>query len=348
VRSRLSGDEPGGSVERVVGGGRLEFSGWEFVLPARDATTLVSMSTDTILVTGGTGKIGSAFVSLLAADASAPVVRVATRDPSAPGARLMRALNPATVVPTAFEVDKPDSLKAAFEGVTRLFVIAPFVPDMAAWHGKVAEAARSAGVTYAVKVSVTGARAPGGDPAPGRIPLSHWQGEQALLSAGLSATMIRPTIFMQHFLTVPALYAPRADRFFLPTGPAKVAWLDCRDIAAAAAALITASPEKRAPFEGKAFELTGPQALTAAEVSEILSWVARRTISHVDGVEAFSAHAQELGVPDTFKGIYGEAAGGWFGAVDTTLFTKLLGRTTTPFARFALDAAAQFGSAAGD
>ncbi len=306
------------------------------------------MTTNTFLVTGGTGKIGSAFVSLLATDPSAPIVRVATRDPSAPGARLLRALNPSTVVPTAFDVDKPDSLEAAFEGVTRLFVIAPFVPDMAAWHGTVAEAARSAGVSYTVKVSVTGARAPGGDPAPGRIPLSHWQGEQAIRSAGLAATMIRPTIFMQHFLTVPALYQPRAERFFLPTGDAKVAWLDCRDIAAAAAALLTAAPEKRAPFEGKDFELTGPQALTAAELGEMLSWVARRTITHVDGVEAFSANARALGVPDTVKGIYGEAAGGWFSAVENTLFTTLLGRTTTPFARFALDAAAQFGSAGGD
>ena len=34
------------------------------------------MSTDTILVTGGTGNIGSAFVALLAADARAPRVRV--------------------------------------------------------------------------------------------------------------------------------------------------------------------------------------------------------------------------------------------------------------------------------
>ena len=54
---------------------------------------------DTILVTGGTGKIGSAFVSILATDARAPAVRVASRDHTSKTARLIRALNPATVVP---------------------------------------------------------------------------------------------------------------------------------------------------------------------------------------------------------------------------------------------------------
>jgi uncharacterized protein YbjT (DUF2867 family) len=266
---------------------------------------MAPMSKDIFFVTGGTGKIGSAFVSLLATDARAPVVRVATRDPASKGAALLRALNPETVQPAAFDVDRPESMRAALSGVTKLFVIAPFVSDLAAWHEKVARAAREAGsVEYAVKVSVTGARAPGGDSPPGRIPLSHWQGEEALRRAGLATTMIRPTIFMQHFLTYPSLFTARAERFYLPTGDARVAWLDCRDIAAMAAALLLAAPDVRAPFQGNAYELSGPRAHTAAEIAEILSLVARRRVEHVDGVEAFSARCRELGTSDVLKGIY--------------------------------------------
>jgi uncharacterized protein YbjT (DUF2867 family) len=305
--------------------------------------------TDTFLVTSGTGKIGTAFVASLAVDAREPAVRVATRDPSSRGARTVAALNPETVTPVAFDVDRPETMRAALDGVTKLFVIAPFVSDMAGWHAKVARAAKEAGsVAYVVKVSVTGARGPSGDTPPGRIPLGHWEGEEAIRASGLAATMIRPTIFMQHFFMSPGLYTARADRFYLPTGDARVAWVDCRDIAAMAAALLTAAPEARAPFEGHAFELTGPRAHTALELAEILSLAGRRPIAHVDGVEAFSARCHELGVSDGVKGIYGEAAGGWFAKVDDDAFVRLLGRTTTPFAKFALDHAAHFGDASGE
>jgi uncharacterized protein YbjT (DUF2867 family) len=306
------------------------------------------MDTETILVTGGTGNIGAAFVGILAADARAPRVRVASRDPKSAGAALVRALNPETVTPVAFDVDRPDTLRAALEGVSKLFVIAPFLPDMAAWHEKIAAAARAVGgVKYVVKSSVTGARAPTTNPRPGATPLGHWRGEEALRAA-FPTTAIRPNIFMQHFLTVPGLYTSRADRFFLPTGAGRVSWLDARDIAAAAAALIMASPSERQPFEGKAYELSGPQALTATEMAGILSLAARRPIEHVDGVEAFSAHCKELGASDSAKHFYGEAAGGWFAKIDDDLFTRLLGRHTTSFTKFAMDHAAHFGGAGGD
>jgi uncharacterized protein YbjT (DUF2867 family) len=306
------------------------------------------MPTDTVLVTGGTGNIGAAFVALLACDARAPRVRVASRDHRSAGAQVVRALNPETVTPVPFDVDRPETMRAAFEGVTKLFVVAPFLPDMAAWHEKVAAAARSAGtVTLVVKSSVTGARAPTSDPPPGAVPLGHWKGEEAFRS-GLPTIAIRPNIFMQHFLTVPGLYQPRADRFYLPTGEARVSWLDARDIAAAAAALVLASAAERAPFVGKSYELSGPVAHTAAEIAAVLSLVARRRVEHVDGVEAFSAHCAELGVSDVAKHFYGEAAGGWFAKVEDQLMVKLLGRHTTSFTKFAMDHAAVFGGGGGD
>jgi uncharacterized protein YbjT (DUF2867 family) len=306
------------------------------------------MASDTVLVTGGTGNIGSAFVAILAADARAPRVRVAARDHRSVGASIVRALDPETVTPVPFDVDRPDTMRAALEGVNKLFIMAPFVPDMAAWHEKVADAAKAAGtVELVVKSSVTGARAPTSDPPPGAVPLGHWKGEEAFRSF-VPTTAIRPNIFMQHFLTVPGLYTARADRFYLPTGNARVSWLDARDIAAAAAALILASPAERKAFEGKSYELTGPRADTAAEMAGILSLVARRAIEHVDGVDAFRARCKELGVSDVAKHFYGEAAGGWFAKVDDELLVKLLGRHTTSFTRFAMDNLPYFGGAGGD
>src|SRR5271170_938152 len=101
------------------------------------------MEIETILVTGGTGNIGAAFVAALAADARSPRVRVASRDPESGSAALLRSLNPATVTPVRFDVDHPETLRAAFDGVSKLFVVAPFLPDLASWHEKVAAAARA-------------------------------------------------------------------------------------------------------------------------------------------------------------------------------------------------------------
>lgn len=306
------------------------------------------MHGETVLVTGGTGNIGAAFVALLAADARAPRVRVASRDHRSAGAQLVRAMNPETVTPVPFDVDAPETMRAALDGVTKLFVIAPFLADMAAWHEKIATAAKAAGsIQFVVKSSVTGARAPSSDPPPGAVPLGHWKGEEAFRSA-FPTTAIRPNIFMQHFLTVPGLYTARADRFYLPTGGARVSWLDARDIAAAAAALVMAPPEERKPHEGQSYELSGPSAPTAAEIAGILSLVARKPVKHVDGVEAFSARCTELGVPDVAKHFYGEAAGGWFARVDDGILTKLLRRRATSFAKFAMDHAAHFGGGGGD
>ena len=302
------------------------------------------MATDTILVTGGTGNIGTAFVAALAADARAPRVRVASRDHRSKGAELVRALNPETITPVAFDVDDAESMRAALSGVNKLFVIAPFVPDMAAWHEKVAAAAKGTRIELVVKASVTGACGPDHDPPPSAVPLGHWRGEEAFRKS-FPTIAIRPNIYMQHFLTQPGLYVPRADRFFLPTGNARVSWLDARDIGALAAAFVLAGHEGHV---GKAYELSGPTAPTAAEIAKVLSLVARREVRHVDGGDAFSARCKELGIPDGAKHFYGQAGEGWFAKVDDEIFVRVLGRHATSFTKFAIDHRAHFGEGGGD
>ncbi len=301
------------------------------------------MSRETILVTGGTGNIGTAFVAALAQDARAPRVRVASRDHRSRGASLVRALNPETVTPVAFDVDDPESMRAALDGVTRLFVIAPFISDMASWHEKIAAAATRAGsIQLVVKASVTGATGPDTKPPPSAVPLGHWRGEEAFRRS-FPTIAIRPNMYMQHFLSVPGLYVARADRFYMPAGTARISWLDARDIGALAAAFILGSPE---PHAGKAYELSGPTAPTCAELAEILSLVAGREVRHVDGIDAFAARCKELGVPDTAKHFYAQAGEGWFAKVDDDIFVRVLGRHTTSFTKFAIDHRAFFTDAA--
>lgn len=296
-----------------------------------------------ILVTGATGNIGTEVVHHLASTVVDGEVRVATRDPGSPRAKLLGRFNPRVVTPIAFDANDEDLLRQACAGVTKVCLIVPFTGSMGEWQEKVMEAVASVGSPeYVVKVSVTGARAPDSDPPPGLIPSAHWQGEESIRSRGIAATMIRPTIFMQHFLMAPGLYQRGSDAFYLPIGDAGVAFLDCRDISALAARLLVAEPEQRKPHEGQAYELTGPAPVTAAEMSEVISAVAGRLVRHVDGMEAFTEHCEKLGVPDTLKYVYGEASEGWFSKVEHDGYTQVLGRRPGSFAKFASDHAAYF------
>lgn len=199
----------------------------------------------------------------------------------------------------------------------------------------VAAAVKAGTVSYIVKVSVTGARGPDTEPKPGLIPSIHWAGEEVMRKSGIANTAIRPNIFWQHFTTFPQLFTRGNDKFYLPTGDAKIAWTDTRDIAALAAALIMG--DGRTAHNGQAYELTGADALTAAQSAALISAAAGKDIAHVDGEEAFVARCAELGLPDMLKHVYHEAGGGWFGEVKHEPFTAVVGRTPRTFAVMTAD-----------
>ena len=285
-----------------------------------------AMSKDVILVTGGTGNIGAAVVARLAADVTAPEVRVASRDHRSKGAAVVRSLNPETVTPVPFDVDQPDTMRTALEGVTKLVVIAPFVPDMAL-DENIAAAARAAGtVQLVVKSSVTGARAPTSEPPPGAVPLGHWKGEQAFRS-WCPTVVIRPNIFMQHFLTTPGLYTSRADRFNLPTGQAKVSWLD-RGTSARGGGAGAREPGGAGTVRRQGVRADGTHGADGGGGGAVLSLVTRRTFTRRRRRRGLRRALQGARLSDICKHFYGEAAGGW-SRRSTKSFVKLLGRQTT-------------------
>ncbi|MEM6789188.1 MAG: NmrA family NAD(P)-binding protein [Myxococcota bacterium] len=288
----------------------------------------------TFLVTGGTGAIGTAFIHEIASRGMD--VRFGTRKPDGAAARLRAAMGPGKVEPVVIDPKDDAGLARAFDGVTGALLVAPF-EDMPAWHSAIGRAAHGAGVAHVVKVSVTGARPQASDPPPGRIPWAHYQGELALLESGVNATMVRPTIFAQHFLGLsPALFKPGDTRFHLPTGERGVAFVDCRDIALCAARILL-EQTLRETWRGRSFELTGPTAVTASQIAQILEDTSGREIAWVDGAEDFSAHAKSIGVPDGIQAVYREAAEGWFADVRDSEFVEITGRYPTSFAKFAFD-----------
>ena len=86
-------------------------------------------------------------------------------------------------------------------------------------------------------------------------------------------TILRPNLFIQGYLAFAGLIA-RDGILPAPAGGARVSVVDVRDNAAAAAAALTGSGHA-----GQTYTLTGPEALTHAEMAEQLGAAIGREVT---------------------------------------------------------------------
>jgi uncharacterized protein YbjT (DUF2867 family) len=189
-----------------------------------------------ILVTGATGHIGSELVRLLAGQ-------------GAPARALVHSPDKATVIQrlglevAVGDFEQPDSLDAAMAGCDHLLLLAPSSPSPQQEYN-VIDAARRAGVAHVVKVSFLGA-----DPDAREVfHRRHGQIEQYLAQSGLAHTVLQPNYFMQNFLMSAPSVAGQGVLYGM-TGQGRTSYIDTRDVAAAAAQVLT-SPGMRATAMG--------------------------------------------------------------------------------------------------
>ena len=94
--------------------------------------------------------------------------------------------------------------------------------------------------------------------------------------AGIAYTFLRPNLFMQGLLGFSR--SIRVDgKFFAAAEDAKISVVDVRDNAAVAAAALTGPGH-----EGKTYTLTGPNALTHAEMAAGIAGAVGRPVAFVD------------------------------------------------------------------
>ena len=232
-----------------------------------------------ILITGATGHVGSEVLrQTIEAEAS---VRALVRDPEK-----AKEIQDSGVEIVEGNFANPASLDSAFEGVERLFLLSGAVPDQVDLESNAIDAAVRAGVHHVVKQSIYGTEI--GSSAPYRD--SHGQIEEKLQSSGLGFTFLRPTFFMQ---SIPSLIAPDGN-IYAPTGDGRIGWVDIRDIAAVARHALTEDGH-----ESDAYEITGPESLSFAEVAEKLSAATGQEINYVDvPAEAAKEGMISAGMPE--------------------------------------------------
>jgi len=201
----------------------------------------------TYLITGATGDVGSRVVDRLLQRGDRPriFVREEKKARSRFGDRVDVFIG---------DLADPASLKAAVEAVDALFLVntGPQIPVQDEGAAKVAQAA---GVQHLVKLSSM-------DVEQGlAIGAWHERGEGAIRASGIPFTFVRPTGFMSNLLAwARSIRGEGVVRS--STGDGRRAFIHSDDIAAVATKALTTRE-----YEGESLPITGPEALTFAEVT---------------------------------------------------------------------------------
>ncbi|MCC9311376.1 SDR family oxidoreductase [Kitasatospora sp. RB6PN24] len=283
-----------------------------------------------IVVTGATGTVGSKVVSGLRERGES--VRALVRDP---GSRPAGWDEGVEVV--AADYTDPTSLDTALAGADVIYLLVAVHPEMAQHEINVIDAAVRTGLRP--RIVLHAAAGVEVKPEGVRFLSAHVTGHAHLQAGGLPWTVLAPNGFHQNFLGMAA--AVKAGRLTAAAGDAPVSWVDARDVAEAAVAVLTTDGH-----EGAVYTLTGPAGLTHDEIADQLGAVAGRTVAY-QAVEPEAALAGMLAAgwdPWRAEGLielYTFYAGGGAGAV-THDVEKLTGHAPRSFADFAADHAAVF------
>ena len=231
------------------------------------------------LITGATGANGSEIAKLLS-DAGVRF-RAMVRD--AGNAGELARMPGVEIVEGDF--DDAGSLRGALVGVERAFLLTPSTERAEERQLRFVEAARDAGVCHLVKLSQLHAS----EDSPVRFLRYHAVVERAVRESGIAWTFLRPNLFMQGLLMFAGMIRDKGV-FTIAAGDARVSLVDIRDNAAVAVAALTGDGH-----EGRTYNLTGPDALTHAEIAQRLSRASGRTIRFMDIGEADMLDALKRG-----------------------------------------------------
>ncbi|MDC0716538.1 NAD(P)H-binding protein [Nannocystis bainbridge] len=256
------------------------------------------------LVTGGTGKTGSAVVRGLRARGA--VVKIASRHPRDPDA-------------VGFDWADVSSHDAALAGVDAVYLVAPgLVSDPERLMVPFIDRAVAGGVQRFALLSSSAIEA--GTPGLGAV-------HAALRARAPAWTVLRPSWFMQNFVD-PQHGIGRGVRearaFVSASGAGRIGFIDAEDIAAVAVATLFA------PADADLI-LTGPQALSYDEAAAILSEVLGEPVTHrAITVEAWCARLVAAGMPAPYAAMLGALEQAIAGGAEDRVTDEVLRRTGRP------------------
>ena len=218
-----------------------------------------------ILVTGATGRVGYRLMEALAdarADATA-MVRVEAKAADLPGTARY-------VVAT---LDDPPNAQVLRE-FDRIFLLSPEVEEQVELERAFIDAVAKAGHRpHIVKLCADGFQDPGCDV---RFMLAHRQIAYHLDSVGLPVTYLAAATYMDDLLGE-AEEIQRTGEIRASAGSGRAGFIAATDVALAAAHVLTT-----AGHDGDTYVLTGPEALSYADIARRFSAVFARRVDYAD------------------------------------------------------------------
>ncbi|MEU2678253.1 NAD(P)H-binding protein [Streptomyces sp. NPDC007107] len=231
----------------------------------------------------------------------------------------------------AADFGDPGSLVTAFDGADALLIVSLHpLPERSQLQANAIDAAVEAGVGHVVYTSFTRAGEPGN---PVGVAHDHRLAEQALSRSGLTFTALRFNMWPEMLLMLDtARRAVSSGTLLSNSGSGGVGYVTKDDSAAVAAAVLAEGGDKGL------VEVSGPSAVTDAELARILTEVTGRPVGH----RAVSDEALVAGLlADGLPGRMPEALAangaarrdGWYGTT-THAVERLTGRRPTSLPDF--------------
>jgi len=283
------------------------------------------MTQETILIVGAAGNNGVAAIEALV-NKNDRNIKVVAGVRSAGKATQLKERFP-TIETAIFDLDEAATLKPAFEGVTKVYIIPGNVENRAEHAKNTVDAAVAAGsVNQIVLLSVVGA---------------EWeailfakqfrQAEKYLEASGLPWTHLRTIWFQDNFFGWAD--GVKSGKLYFGIRDGKLAPLNVQDIGEAAAVTLTTPGHTN-----KAYNLTGPELLSGNDIAAVFSRVTGHSVDYVSPDEDTTYASltgsgwpewQAKGVLELFEVFASNQA-----AVVTTDGEALLGRPLTRFEDF--------------
>lgn len=287
---------------------------------------MTSGSARTILLLGGTGKVGTSAARALAAGGHR--VRVLSRTPE-------RARVPPGVEVVGGDLGDPESLERAFTGVGRAALIPPLDRDEERLDANALGAAAAAGVERLVLVSVAGL-----EWMPSAVHLDAKRfAEREAERLGLPTAVVRPHNFFQNDVAVWPLI--EGGMYPVPIGSRGSSSVDTRDVGEAVAALLTGEDRS-----GTRVTLAGPEPFTGEAAAQLWSRVLGREVRYVaadlDGWAAMARQHRPGWLVESLVAMYRAVHehGAVASAADVAAGEALRGRPARRYGDFAAELAA--------
>jgi uncharacterized protein YbjT (DUF2867 family) len=217
-----------------------------------------------ILVIGGRSKIGSGLLGELSARGES--VRALTR-PSEDAASF-----PEGVEVVVGDLADPSSIAGAMADAEKVFLLCGPTPNEVDLNRNAIDAVADTDVELLVRCSILGADSS----SQSTFVRDHGACDEYLRSSGVDYAIVHPNMFMQN---IPESTIPSIDgqgNFYANAGDARISMVDTRDVAAAAAVLLT-----EPGHAGDEVEVTGPEALSYHDVAAKLTESIGREVNYV-------------------------------------------------------------------